>query len=390
MKFTITREQLQEGLAAVAAAIPAKTTLPVLANVLVEASKQSGGLRLSGTDLDIAVSTTVPAEVDADGAVTLPAKKLVDIARELPSGPVRVTAAGEARVSIESGRSKFKLLGLPREEYPSFPAVKFEKAWKAAAGVVHKLVGHVAFAASTEESRPILNGGRWELRPDRMRMVATNGHRLAKMDVPATGGSTADLIVPPKALEQIRRLYPGDAEIELAKSDNHIGFRAGGTLVFSRLIEGPYPNYEQVIPRENDKQATIDKLAMAAALRRMSVVASDQTHRIRLVFGGRVRDWRLASVVARQNQIATRLHLGRPIRRIGCPRLRQRRRECRGLRGVEPRGWDGEVRFACCRRAPHARSPLHAIQVELHDAVFAQRHLEPDCRHRFFQFAQHC
>jgi DNA polymerase III subunit beta len=243
-------------------------------------------LRLSGTDLDIAVSTTVAAEVDADGAVTLPAKKLVDIARELPSGPVRVTAAGEARVSIESGRSKFKLLGLPRDEFPSFPVVKFDKAWKAAAGVVQKLVGHVSFAASTEESRPILNGVLWELRPDRMRMVATNGHRLAKMDVPATGGSTADLIVPPKALEQIRRLYSGDAEIELAKSDNHIGFRAGGTFVFSRLIEGPYPNYEQVIPRENDKQATIDKTAMAAALRRMSVVASDQTHRIRLAFSG--------------------------------------------------------------------------------------------------------
>src|ERR1043166_1482008 len=124
MKFTITREQLQEGLSAVAAAIPAKTTLP------------------------------------------LPAKKLVDIARELPSGPVRITAAGESRVGIECGRSKFKLLGLPREEFPSFPAVKFEKAWKAAAGVVHKLVGHVAFAASTEESRPILNGVLWELRPD--------------------------------------------------------------------------------------------------------------------------------------------------------------------------------------------------------------------------------
>jgi len=151
---------------------------------------------------------------------------------------------------------------------------------------VHKLVGHVAFAASTEESRPILNGVLWELRPDRMRMVATNGHRLAKMDVPATGGQAADLIVPPKALEQIRRLYAADAEIEIAKSDNHIGFRAGGTHVFSRLIEGPYPNYEQVIPRENDKAATVDKVALAAALRRMSVVASDQTHRIRLAFSG--------------------------------------------------------------------------------------------------------
>ena len=284
MKFTITREQLQEGLAAVAAAVPTKTTLPVLSNVLLEATKQ--GLKLSGTDLDIAVGTSVAADVDAEGAVTLPAKKLVDIARELPSAPIRITAAGEQRVSIECGRSRFKLLGLPREEFPSFPAVKFDGAWKAAAGVVQKLVSHVAFAASTEESRPILNGVLWELRPDRMRMVATNGHRLAKMDVPASGGSTADLIVPPKALEQIRRLFTADAEVMVARSDNHIGFKAAGKVVFSRLIEGPYPNYEQVIPRENDKAATVDKGAMSASLRRMSVVASDQTHRIRLAFSG--------------------------------------------------------------------------------------------------------
>ncbi|MGH7699634.1 MAG: DNA polymerase III subunit beta, partial [Gemmatimonadales bacterium] len=265
MKFTITREQLQEGLGAVAAAVPAKTTLPVLANVLVDATKQ--GLRLSATDLDIAVSTIVPAEVDAEGGTTLPARKLVDIVRELPSAPIRFNATGEQRVAIECGRSKFKLLGLPREEFPSFPAVKFDGAWKSQAAIVHKLVGHVAFAASTEESRPILNGVLWEMRPDRMRMVATNGHRLAKMDVPAEGGSTADLIVPPKALEQIRRLFGADAELELARSDNHLGVRAASTLVFSRLIEGPYPNYEQVIPRENDKAATVDKGAMAAALR---------------------------------------------------------------------------------------------------------------------------
>jgi DNA polymerase-3 subunit beta len=284
MKFTITREQLQEGLGAVAAAVPAKTTLPVLSNVLVEVTKQ--GLRLSATDLDIAVSTSVPADVDAEGGTTLPARKLVDIVRELPSAPIRVTAAGEQRVAIECGRSKFKLLGLPREEFPSFPAVKFDGAWKAPAGVVQKLVGHVAFAASTEESRPILNGVLWEMRPDRTRMVATNGHRLARMDVPSQGSATADLIVPPKALEQMRRLFPADADVEIARSDNHLGVRAGGTLVFSRLIEGPYPNYEQVIPRENDKAATVDKAAMAAALRRMSVVASDQTHRIRLAFAG--------------------------------------------------------------------------------------------------------
>ncbi len=281
MKFTSTREHLQEGLVAVAASVPTKTTLPVLSNILVEA--QEDGLRLSGTDLDIAVSTTVNASVEETGSITLPARKLVEIVREMPSAAIKVTSAGEQRVTIECGRSKFKLLGLPREEFPAFPSVSFEDHWKCSAQELHKLIGHVAFAASTEESRPILNGVLWELRPDRMRMVATNGHRLAKMDVPVEGGTEeADLIVPPKALEQIRRLFDPEQEIELAKSENHLGFRSPTTQIFTRLIEGPYPNYEQVIPRENDKNMTADKAALTAALRRVSIVASDQTHRVRL------------------------------------------------------------------------------------------------------------
>jgi DNA polymerase III subunit beta len=284
MKFTITREKLHEGLGAVAASVPTKTTLPVLANILVEATKD--GLSLSGTDLDISVSTTIPASVDQEGATTLPARKLVEIVKELPNAAIRVTSSGEQRVQIECGRSKFKLLGLAREEFPAFPSVKFEGGWKVAARELQKLIGHVAFAASTEESRPILNGVLWELRPDRMRMVATNGHRLARMDVPASGqsGGQADLIIPPKALEQIRRLFGGEEEIEIGKSDNHLGFRSTSTQIYTRLIEGPYPNYEQVIPRENDKSLTADKAALAAALRRMSIVASDQTHRIRMAF----------------------------------------------------------------------------------------------------------
>ncbi|HEU5169585.1 MAG TPA: DNA polymerase III subunit beta [Gemmatimonadales bacterium] len=282
MKLTITREQLQEGLVAAAASVPTKTTLPVLANLLLEATRD--GLRLSGTDLDIAVSTSVPASVDQEGAITLPARKLVEIVRELPSAPIRVVATGEQRVTIECGRSRFRLLGLPREEFPAFPGVKFDGGWRAPARDLQKLISHVAFAASTEESRPILNGVLWELRPDRMRMVATNGHRLARMDVPMSGGGQADLIIPPKALEQIRRLFGTDDEIEIARSENHLGFRSATTQVFTRLIEGPYPNYEQVIPRENDKTAAADKAALTAALRRMSIVASDQTHRIRMAF----------------------------------------------------------------------------------------------------------
>ena len=284
MRLTISREKLQEGLAAVTASIPAKTTLPVLANILLETTER--GIRLSGTDLDIAVTTEVSADVEAPGAVTIPAKKLSEIARELPPSPVKMAAVGEQRVTLECGRSRFKLLGLPRDEFPTFPSVKFSESWRVKSGDLQKLISHTAFAVSTEESRPILNGVLWELKPDKMAMVATNGHRLAKMEIPTSSnsGPSHELIIPPKALEQVKRLFPAEEELEIARGENHIGFRSPFTSVFTRLIEGPYPNYELVIPRDNDRTAVIDKAALVGALKRMSVVASDQTHRIRLSF----------------------------------------------------------------------------------------------------------
>src|SRR5574339_1300203 len=182
MRFTISREKLQEGLTAVTATIPAKTTLPVLANILVETTER--GIRLSGTDLDIAVSTEVAADVETPGAITIPAKKLAEIARELPPAPVRIAASGEQRITLDCGRSRFKLLGLRRDEFPTFPSVRFDESWRIKSWDLQKLISHTAFAVSTEESRPILNGVLWELRPDRMSMVATNGHRLARMESP--------------------------------------------------------------------------------------------------------------------------------------------------------------------------------------------------------------
>jgi DNA polymerase-3 subunit beta len=284
MRFTISREKLQEGLTAVTATIPAKTTLPVLANILVETTDK--GIRLSGTDLDIAVTTEVAADVEAPGAITIPAKKLSEIARELPPSPVKMAAAGEQRVTLDCGRSHFKILGLPKDEFPSFPAVRFNESWRIRSGELQKLISHTAFAVSTEESRPILNGVLWELRPEMMRMVATNGHRLAKMELPikTAAAPSSDLIVPPKALEQVRRLFPEDEELEIARGENHLGFRSPFTSVFTRLIEGPYPPYDQVIPRDNNRIAIADRAALTGALRRMSVIASDQTHRIRLSF----------------------------------------------------------------------------------------------------------
>src|SRR5881628_1362030 len=276
MRFTISREKLQEGLTAVTATIPAKTTLPVLANILVETTEK--GIRLAGTDLDIAVSTEVAADVEAGGAITIPAKKLSEIARELPPAPVRIAAAGEQRVTLDCGKAHFKILGLPKDEFPSFPAVRFNESWRIRSGDLQKLISHTSFAVSTEESRPILNGVLWELRPEQMRMVATNGHRLAKMEmaIKSSGAPATDLIVPPKALDQIRRLFPEDEELEIAKGENHLGFRSPFTAVFTRLIEGPYPNYDQVITRDNNRVAIADRTALTSALRRMSIIRSEE------------------------------------------------------------------------------------------------------------------
>ncbi len=283
MRFSITRDNLQSGLSAVASTIPARTTLPVLSNILVQADE--GCLRFGGTDLDISVSLAVPAEVEEEGALTVPAKKLVEIARELSDAPVHIAADG-TQIELRCGKSRFKLYGLPEDEFPTFPEVDFSKSWRMTAGDLQGLIERTSFAVSTEESRPILNGVLWQLRSDRSVMVATNGHRLAKMEteMEGVGAPEADLIIPPKALQQVRRLFGAEDELELARSDNHLAFRSEQRVVFTRLIEGPYPNYEQVIPSDNDKEAIASREQLEAAIRRMAVVASDQTHRVRLSF----------------------------------------------------------------------------------------------------------
>jgi DNA polymerase-3 subunit beta len=257
---------------------------PVLSNLLIETDE--GGIRFSGTDLDTAVAVRVPAEVEEAGAITAPARKLQEIARELPPAPAVVSAQGDA-ITITSGRTRFRLNGLPKDEFPAFPAVAFDASWKLTGGELTQLISHVAFAVSTEETRPILNGVLWELREGDMRMVATNGHRLAKMTIPREGtGATGDLIVHPRALAQVQKLLSASETVEVGRSENHLGFRGNGVQIYTRLIEGPYPNYEQVIPKDNDKTLIAEKSALNGAIRRMAIVASDQTHRIRLSLGG--------------------------------------------------------------------------------------------------------
>ncbi len=283
MNLTITRQNLHRGLAAVSASIPTKTTLPVLSNILLESD--GDGVWMSGTDLDVAIRIKVPAEVVEGGSITAPGKKLQEITKELPEQPVTLLTRGD-QLEITCGRSGFKLNGLPSEEFPNLPSVNFEEGWQVGGSELQTLIQRTSFAVSNEESRPILNGVLWELRDRQMRMVATNGHRLARMGVAAGPSTTtsADFIVPPAALQQVQRLFKKDDELQVARSGNHLGFKSNDTEIYTRLIEGSYPNYEQVIPKDNDKIAIVEKKLLESSVRRMAVVASDQTHRIKLSF----------------------------------------------------------------------------------------------------------
>lgn len=283
MNFTITRQNLHEGLSAVSASIPSKTTLPVLSNILFHATED--GVFMSGTDLDVAVRVHVPADVETPGTMTAPGKKLQEIVRELPDEPVKVQTRGD-QIELRCGRSHFKLNGLPADDFPALPSVSFDGGWETTGEQLLSLIRHTAFAVSTEETRPVLNGVLWELRDGEMRMVATNGHRLAKMRVPSGPSmeTTTQLIVPPAALQQVQRLFDREEMIRVGKDGNHLGFHSDGTEVYTRLIEGSYPNYEQVIPKDNDRIALVDRRPLESAIKRVAAVASDQTHRIRLEF----------------------------------------------------------------------------------------------------------
>jgi DNA polymerase III subunit beta len=283
MRFTVTRQNLHQTLSSISSSIPSRTTLPVLSNFLIETGP--GAVRLTGTDLDVAVRASVAAEVEEPGSLTVPGKKLQEIVRELPDAPIHISTRSD-QIEIRCGKSRFKLNGLPAEDFPKLPSIGFDGGWTAAGKDLLSLIRHTSFAVSNEESRPVLNGVLWELRDGEMRMVATNGHRLARMRIPAGHSmeTTAHLIVPPAALQHVQRLFQPENPVRVAREGNHLGFQAEGTEVYTRLIEGVYPNYEQVIPKDNDRFAILRRKDLESSIRRVAAVASDQTHRIRLEF----------------------------------------------------------------------------------------------------------
>jgi DNA polymerase-3 subunit beta len=284
MKFSATKEKLLEGLQQVQNVVSTRTTLPILSNVLLQA--KGSEVHLTTTDLDVGVRGAFEASVEKDGATTLPARRLFTIIRELPSSEVSIEVDGKNAASIRSGQSFFKILGLPEEEFPPLP--KFENANNVAIPqkALRDGLKKTSYAISTDETRYVLNGLLFSFKENKLTLVATDGRRLAMVDIELEFPKSheADIIVPTKAVTELGRLLTEDGEVKVSVGSGQIAFELNNTLLVSKLIEGNYPNYKQVIPTETKERVTLERETFLNSLRRVSLLASDKSNSIKLNF----------------------------------------------------------------------------------------------------------
>jgi DNA polymerase-3 subunit beta len=283
MKFSVAQTELLQALHLISSAVPSRTTLPVLSNILVEAG--DGALQLTATDLDLSVSTKATADVKSDGSLTVPAKKLFELVRKLPKEELKLEAK-DLTLNVVSKTGRFKFLCIRPEEFPARPSVAPDIHLTVDAKSFERLVRRTVYAVSTDETRPALNGALFQMGEGEIRLVATDGHRLAKATLkhPAAtkGGLKGDVILPLKALNHLARLLPeaGDnVTVELSKT--HARFILGNTTLTTKLIEGPFPNYEQVLPKNNNKHLNVNRDALSAALDRVSVFSDSLTKQVK-------------------------------------------------------------------------------------------------------------
>jgi len=284
MKFSATKEKLLEGLQQVQNVVSTRTTLPILSNVLLQAKE--GAVHLTTTDLDVGVRGSFEANVDKVGATTLPARRLFTIIRELPSSEIAIEVDGKNAASIRSGQSFFKILGLPEEEFPPLPKFENAKVMTMRQKDLHDGLRKTAYAISTDETRYVLNGVLFSFKENRLTLVATDGRRLAMLDIELEfpRSHEAEIIVPTKAVTELQRLLKDDGEVKISVGSGQIAFDLNNTLLVSKLIEGNYPNYKQVIPSEAKERVTLERETFLNSLRRVSLLASDKSNSIKLNF----------------------------------------------------------------------------------------------------------
>jgi DNA polymerase-3 subunit beta len=285
MDFFVEKSDLLKELNFVRSAVERRNTIPVLSHVLLEADGFE--LRISATDTEIGARTSCPANVRTKGTAVIPALRFLDIVRSAPGGEIRCHALENNWVQITYQRSSFKIIGLRKDDFPKLPDVP-KPITKIEAQLLADCVEKTSFAMSTEESRFVLNGALLRLHPDGVTMVATDGHRLAlaqrKHQLPDLKQEVA-VLVPRKALLSVRKLADEHEEgvtIELSQGDSHVFFALGSRLLTARLLTGQFPNYESVLPKKNGKVAELNREALEAVVRRVSLLADDRLHGIRL------------------------------------------------------------------------------------------------------------
>jgi DNA polymerase-3 subunit beta len=290
MNLTIAKEQLLAGLQSVQNVVSSRSTLPILSNVLLRADGNK--LELTATDLDVTISSSVEATVKKAGATTLPVKKLVGIAKELASQEIDLEVDEKSFCSVRAGSSFFKIRGLGPEEFPPLPKFKDDKKITLPQEKIRSMLKKTAFAISTDESRYVLNGIFFSLKEHKLTMVATDGRRLALVDeeVEVGTGSQGEFIVPAKAVNELTRLLQDKGEVEITFSDNQAAFtlkdeKEKTILLITKLIEGNYPNYRQVIPAETRERVTMAREEFLHALRRAEIMTSEKQNSVKLSFG---------------------------------------------------------------------------------------------------------
>jgi len=280
MELQVIQDAFVRALQLVQSVVEPRQTLPILANVLLEASGEI--LRISATDLEVAVNTSIPAVVTVPGGITLNARKLHEIVRELPAEVLRLQVQENSWVSLKCGRAEYKVVGLPKEDFPAGPQVKGEGGVRLPAARLKEVISRTSFAISHDEGRYALNGIHVTLREKGIQLVATDGHRLAMASCSVEGEKQAAGIVPRKAVQELLRALSGDEPVEVDLQENQFMVRMSTFELVSRLIEGQFPNYEQVIPRNQPIRVLVGRDALVAALRRVSVVADDRTKPVKL------------------------------------------------------------------------------------------------------------
>lgn len=284
MKFRISKEAFLDGLQKVQHVVSNRTTLPILSNVLLVA--KGGKLHLTTTDLDVGISGAVDAQVEKEGATTLPAKRLVSIVRELPSSEVAVAVDNKNVATIESGPSFFRIIGLSQDEFPPLADFADSKVFEIEQRVLRDGLRKTSYAISTDETRYVLNGIFASFREGKLTLVATDGRRLAMVDTDLEfpESNESDVIIPTKAIQELQRLAGDDGVVVVKLSDSQVSFTVGDTLLVSKLIEGNYPNYRQVIPSDPEERVKISREALFETVRRVSLLSSDKSNSVKLVF----------------------------------------------------------------------------------------------------------